>query len=224
MPSSSRIVFAEDLVGAAPWEPGPLEDNRRGGADRRRGFERRREEEEPPSAPPDPGYEDGLRDGIAQGVAQARREMEQREREQVAALAQRADALLGTMTAQLALLQQGFADEVVSLAVAIARSAVGSALSLRPDRVIPVVTEALEALADEQGRPVVRLHPDDAALLGEALGPLLAARGAQLVPDEAVPAGGCVAETPRASVDATLATRWRRAVAAIGRDDEWVDS
>jgi len=223
MPSSSRIVFAEDLVGAAPWQPGSLEDNRRGGADRRRGFERRRDEE-PPPPPPEPGYEDGLRDGTARGLAQAHREMEQRERERIAALAQRADALLGAMTAQLASLQQGFADEVVALAVAIARSAVGSALSLRPDRVIPVVTEALEALADEQGRPVVRLHPDDAALLGEALGPLLAARGAQLVADEAVPAGGCVVETPRASVDATLPTRWRRAVAAIGRDDEWVDS
>jgi flagellar biosynthesis/type III secretory pathway protein FliH len=38
-----------------------------------------------------------------------------------------------------------------------------------------------------------------------------------------VSAGGCVIETPRASVDATLQTRWRRTLAAIGRDDDWVD-
>ena len=29
MPSSSRIVFAEDLVGAAPWQPRTLEGERR---------------------------------------------------------------------------------------------------------------------------------------------------------------------------------------------------
>ena len=223
MRSSSRIVFAEDLVGATPWKPGALEGERRARADRRRGLERQPEPDPPPPAP-EPGYDDGLRAGIAQGREQAGREMAERERERLAEIAQRADALLGSLTAQLAMLQQGFADEVVGLAVAIARSAVGSALSLRPDRVIPLVNEALEALADERGRPVVRLHPDDAALLGEALGPLLAARGAQLVPDETVAAGGCIVETGRASVDATLATRWQRAVAAIGRDDAWVDA
>jgi flagellar biosynthesis/type III secretory pathway protein FliH len=47
---------------------------------------------------------------------------------------------------------------------------------------------------------------------------------AQLVADPGVGPGGCIIDTPRANVDGTLATRWRRSLAAIGRDDEWVET
>jgi len=213
MPSSSRIVFAEDVVGAAPWEPGRIE-----GAPRRR-FERRTE----PAEPRDPGFDEGLRQGFEQGVAHERARAAARERERLQDLARRTDQLIGATTAQLVALQQRVADDLVGLAVEIARRAVGAAIRLRPEHVTPVVLEALQTLAGEHARPVVRLHPEDAALLSDALDPLLAARGVQLVADPAVSPGGCVVETPRASVDATLQTRWRRTLAAIGRDDDWVD-
>jgi flagellar assembly protein FliH len=220
MPSSSRIVFAEDLVGASPWQPRTLEGERRSGAERRMGLGRRAEE---PPPPPPPVYEDGLRDGFVQGLAQARRESADTLRAQHDALARRADALIAEMTAQLAALQQSVAEEVTALAVEIARSAVGAALRIRPELIGPVAEEALAAIADEHGKPVLRLHPDDAVLVAELLAPALAARGAQLVPDPAVTPGGCRVETGRAGVDATLQTRWRRALAAIGRNDEWID-
>jgi flagellar assembly protein FliH len=228
--SSSRIVFAEDLVGAALWQPGVLECERRSGRDRRaRG---RRHSDDEPDAAPAPGYDDGVRDGlvrgieqgVAQGLEQARRESADAQRAQIEAIAARADALVASLTAQLARLQQSLADEVVTLAVEIARSAVGATLKLRAEIVAPVVADALAALVDEHGRPVLRVNPEDATLLGEHLEPLLAARGATLVPDPTVSPGGCVAETSRASVDATIQTRWRRAIAAIGRDDEWVQT
>jgi flagellar assembly protein FliH len=221
MPSSSRIVFAEDLVGAAPWQPRTLEGERRAGAERRMGLGRRADD--PQSRLP-PTYEDGLSEGMARGVVQARRESADAQRAQLEALAQRADGLIAALTAQLAALQQSVADEVTGLAVEIARSAVGGALRIRPELVGPVVAEALAAIADEHGKPVVRLHPDDAVLIEASLAPALAARGAQLVPDPALTPGGCRIETGRAGVDATLQTRWRRALAAIGRDDEWVDA
>jgi flagellar assembly protein FliH len=221
MHSSSRIVFAEDLVGAAPWTPGTLEGDRRAGTDRRAGSERRRHDVR---APESPTYEDGLRDGHARSLEQARLEAAEAMRLQREAFAARADALLDTLTAQLAGLQQSVADDVVGLATEIARSAVGSALRIRPDRVVTVVVDALAAIVDDHARPVLRLHPDDAARVAEALAPALAARGAQLVPDPTLTPGGCRVETGRAGVDATLQTRWRRALAAIGRDDEWIEA
>lgn len=223
--SSSRIVFAEDLVGAALWQPGVLDGDRRSGRDRR-GIGLR--DQDVPEEPPEPGYDDGVRDGLAQGFAQgleqARRESAEAQRAQREAVAARADALVASLVTQLAALQQSLADEVTGLAVEIARSAVGATLRLRAEIVAPAVADALAALVDEHGRPVLRVNPEDATLLGEHLEPLLAARGATLVPDPTVSPGGCVAETARASVDATIQTRWRRALAAIGRDDEWVET
>ena len=222
MPSSSRIVFAEDLVGATPWMPGALHGERRVGAERRAGVDRR--DPDAGAAPPPPTYEDGLRDGFERGREQARLEAQAEQRAAIEALARRGDALLEAMTAQFAALQQTVAEDLTGLAVEIARSAFGAALRLRGDAVAPVVAEAMAAIVDEHARPRVHLHPEDHALLGDTLAPMLAARGAQLVADAGVLRGGCRVETPRASVDATVQTRWQRAVAAIGRDDEWVDA
>ena len=218
MPSSSRIVFAEDLVAAEPWRPGELA----GGRPRLR--ERPGTDGAGAAAPPPPTYEDGLRDGYARGVDAARLELGQAHRLELEAIARRADALLAAFTGQLAEVQRAHADEVVALAVEIARSAFGAALRVRGDAVAPAVAAALAAIAEDHARPTIRLHPEDAALLGERLAPLLAARGAQLLADETIAVGGCRVETARASVDATVATRWRRALAAIGRDDEWVEA
>lgn len=220
MPSSSRIVFAEDLVGAAPWQPGALEGGDRRRGERRSPRDRRADDTE---APP-PTFDDGVRQGFEQGAAHERTQSAARERQRLAEIAARGDALLAEMTTQAAALQHRMADEVVGLAVAIARRIVGAAIAIKPDHVTPVVVEALRTLADEQSHPVVRLHPDDAALLAESLEPLLAARGATLLSDASVSPGGCLVDTPRASVDATLQTRWHRTLAAIGRDDEWVDA
>ena len=70
MPSSSRIVFSEDVVGASPWRPETIEGDRRNGNDRRSAADRRAADEKPP----EPSYEDGLRDGRAIGLEQARGE------------------------------------------------------------------------------------------------------------------------------------------------------
>ena len=220
MPSSSRIVFAEDLAEAAPWLPGALEGARAGLRERlAAGAER-----DAPDATRAPTYEDGLRDGYARGLEEARLEAAHARRLESEALARRADALLGALTGQLAEVQQAYADEVVSLAVEVARSAFGAALRVRDDAVVPAVVAALAALGDEHATATIRLHPDDAALVGEQLAPMLAARGAQLVADDSVEAGGCRVDTARSSVDATVATRWRRALAALGRDDAWVEA
>lgn len=212
-PSSSRIVFAEDLSGAAPWRPGPL------------GGEQARGPTAPePSAPAEPTYEDGLRDGFDKGLEHAREMTAEALRAQQADIAEQAAQLMGAFTGQLAALQQTLADSVIELAIEIARSATGTAIRIDADLISPAVHEALATIIDEQAKPVVRLNPYDASLLSEQLAPLLAARGAHLVPDASVSRGGCLVDTPRTHVDASMQTRWRRALAALGHDDAWVES
>ena len=219
MLSSSRIVFAEDLGVATPWRPCALEGERRAGAERRAAPERRAD-----ARPAGPSYEDGLRDGYARALEESRLQGEAARRAEIEAIAQRGDALVAALTEQLATLQTTLSGELVELGVEIARSAFGAALRVRDDAVVPAVNAALAAIVDERARPILRVHPDDALLLGEQLGPLLEARGAQLVPDASVLPGGCRVETPRQAVDATVQTRWRTALAALGRDDAWIEA
>jgi flagellar assembly protein FliH len=215
MPSSSRIVFAEDLGEASPWNPGPLAGGRPRG-ERRAALARR-------DAPaPGPTYEDGLRDGHAHGLETARRQLEDAHRAQAEADATRLDALFASLGAGLAELQQSLAADLIALAVEIARSAFGEALRVRQDAVEPAVRAALAALVGDQTTSVLHLHPDDLTRLGERLAPMLQARGVGIVPDPSLLPGGCRIETPRGSVDATVQTRWRHALAALGRDDDWV--
>jgi flagellar assembly protein FliH len=216
MPSSSRIVFAEDLTEVAPWQPGLLAGAKRAGPLHAATASRQ--------GSGDPTYEDGLRDGHARGLQDARSQARAAEQEALAAIARRGDALIGALTTQLAGLQQSVAEELTGLAVEIARNAFGAALRVRDDAVVPAVVAALAAIVEDSARPTIRLHPDDAALVGEQLAPMLAARGAQLVPDDGIVPGGCRVDTARGSVDATVQTRWRRALQAIGRDDAWVDA
>lgn len=219
MPSSSRIVFAEDLSGASPWKPGPLGGLGQGtkGASSRAGFET------PAEASP-PGYEEGLQEGFEKGLAHAREMTADALQAQHDEIALQGVQLIESMTRQLADLQQSMADAVGALAVEIARSATGAAVRLDIDMISPAVHEALAAIIDEHARPTVRLNPYDASLFSEHLAPTLSARNAHLVPDTSVGRGGCRIDTPKASVDATLKTRWQRALAALGKHDTWVDA
>ena len=218
-PSSSRIVFAEDLATAAPWKPGPL-----GGLHPDRKGHAPSKQAESANPAPEPGFEDGLREGFEKGLHHAQQMTAEAVRAQHLEFAQRADALIAALTDQLATLQQSVADSVIELAVEIARSATGAAIRIDADLISPAVRQALEAIVDEQARPTVRLNPYDASLMGEHLAPMLASRGAHLVPDPTVSRGGCRVDTPRASVDASLQTRWHYALAALGRSDTWVDA
>ena len=142
--------------------------------------------------------------------------------QQLDAIAERFDAIGARYAAQLDSIERTLADEVIGLAIALARQTVRGAIALRPDRIVPVVQEALEALVDEQARPTVHLHPDDLETVAAHLGDSLAARGGTLLPDASLSPGDCRVRTPACTVDATLAKRWRRALAALGRTEDWI--
>lgn len=224
MPSSSRIIAAEEIAQATPWQFRRLPGAR-------------------PSAPaaapaahatpdaagtpvPQPaddhdralvraGYDRGYRDGFEAGIRQA--EQRQREREAAAGgtLSQQVTALVDGAREELALQQEDIARATVDLAIALARRVVGASFELDPQRVVPVVREALGALVDARSAGTVHLHPEDHPLVEAALGAELRARGLEPLPDGAVRRGGCVLRTSTAEVDATLEGRWQRVLEAL---------
>jgi flagellar assembly protein FliH len=216
MLSSSRIVFSEDIGGVSPWQPkqfGTLEQPR-----------------DVATAPGGqaqalaPGYEDGLREGIQRGIAQARAEAEQLAMKAQEQAAQRVAAVVESATLALNDVQQHFADRVTQLALEIARSVTGLAIDLNIDLIGPAVQRALEVILEEGLKPVVRIHPSDAELFGEALAPLLTRHQASLLLDSEVERGGCLVDTPTGRVDATVAARWQDTLAGMGLQEPWVRS
>ena len=137
--------------------------------------------------------------------------------------AQQLHALVQNLQHALAGLDQAVADQLLSLALDIARQMLGQALVVRPALVLPVVEEAVRCVSHSEIGIRVRVHPEDAALLRAHLD-TGAGREWTIVEDRSLERGGCRVDTRNAEVDATLAGRWRRVLAALGSTDEWLAS
>ena len=67
----------------------------------------------------------------------------------------------------------------------------------------------------------VRVHPDDHALVAQGAAEVLAERGARLLSDHSIARGGCLVESDIGVIDASIAERWKRAVASLGCEESW---
>lgn len=152
------------------------------------------------------GYADGHREGLAAGEAV------------VARLA----TLLDNLQQALATIDQGVADQLLVLAVEIANQVLRQSLRLQPELLLPIVREAVTTLHAHHGQPLLFVHPDDATLIRSRLGDQLSHNNWRIIDDAALTPGGCRVELGASEVDATLETRWRRVVEAIGISDEWL--
>ena len=160
------------------------------------------------------GYEAGHREGIAAARAEAAR----------AAAAQTAklNGLISAVQQDVARLDAQIADSVLELAVIIARRIVGEALQVRPELLLGVVREALQLLGQARTPGRLLLHPEDAKLVREHLGEQCAAGGWNIIEDATIARGGCRLVNINGDLDATLATRWQRVLAAFGHGSDWL--
>ncbi len=164
------------------------------------------------------GYAEGLERGYAAGVERAGHQQREAEQQAGAVLSARIASLQVALEAEFQQVERSAADQVVTLALELARHALRATLAVRPETIVPVVQEALSDLFDERVRVHLHLNPRDAGLVRAELGERLDARHCEIVADASIEPGGCRARTARAEIDATVATRWRRTLAAIGRD------
>jgi flagellar assembly protein FliH len=152
--------------------------------------------------------------GREQGALEATRAAQQVR----AGHAERMGQVIGNLQAALDDLAGRGADALLDLSLEVARQVLRRELALQRDAALPVVREALALVADHAAHPRVHLSPQDYDLVSAELEADAALRGCRLVADAGVPPGGCRIETPQGEIDATLETRWRRVVAALGAD------
>src|SRR5690349_4940903 len=214
----ARFIPREELSSFATWSPGDLSSARTGTSPATR------VEAEPSVDPAEQhalavraarqaGYQEGYRDGLV-----ALEGFKQSFASQTTA---QVGALVRSVGEQLDALQQEMARAVAATAAALARQVLRSELTMRPEAVATVAEQAIAALLPSARHIVLRVHPDDHALIAAHSADAIAARGARLVSDPAIERGGCRIESDIGLVDATIEERWRRAVAALGSDLPW---
>lgn len=150
------------------------------------------------------GYAAGYESGFTEGKAQAGTEVA------------RLQALADNLREQLTSLDQEIAEELLKVAVEIAGQVLRQTLRTAPESILPIVREAVATMPLHHGHPALYVNPVDAALIREHLGEQMAHNGWRIIEDSSIEAGGCRAESGTSEVDATLATRWKRVLEAIG--------
>ncbi|MGP1675541.1 MAG: flagellar assembly protein FliH [Burkholderiales bacterium] len=153
------------------------------------------------------GYAAGMREGSERAAAETLRLQSI-----VAALAQESRQL-----------DQGVADELLALGLAISKQVLRHALQLHPELILAVVNEVLGQLPLAHQRARLILHPEDATLVRQSLGERLQQSGWEIIENGEISRGGCRLEAAECEIDATLERRWQRVVDAIGNGHAWIE-
>ena len=156
-------------------------------------------------------HEEGYAAGYEEGIAEARQ------------IAERIDAMMSDLQQSLDQIDQAIAEQLLATAVGIAQQVVRQSLHIKPELLLPVVREAIDALYPLSGNPMLYVHPDDAELIRTHLGEALEHKNWRIVEDHSLSPGGCRIEHGGSEVDATKETRWRRVIEAMGITEAWLE-
>jgi flagellar assembly protein FliH len=153
------------------------------------------------------GFAAGMRDGRAQGEA----------------FSQHMKDLLTELERSLQRFEGAMAEDILALALEIARQLVRQSIRANPEMILAVVREAIESLPQLTEHPVLILHPEDANTVRQMLAYEYQESVWRVIEDPHMERGGCRVETSESEIDATLEGRWKRIVAALGSDASWND-
>lgn len=168
------------------------------------------------------GHAEGRAEGLAQGVAEGRAQGLAQGRAEAAAEIARLRQVTGQLESEIARADQAIANDVLDLALDLSRAMLKTALTVRPELVAPIVSEAIRYLPSLQQPALLLLNPADAAIVRAQMHDELDKAGWRLVEDELIQRGGCRIDTATNQIDATIGTRWQRLTEALGKQSEWL--
>jgi len=146
------------------------------------------------------GFEQGQAEGYSKGLADGQAE--------IAEKAVHFSAIISTLASPLEELDKDVEDEIVTLAMMVARHLIRRELKLDPTHVISAIRQAVDILPVATKNIAVFLHPEDAALVRESL--TLSDEDEQrwkIVEDPMLSRGGCKLETDYSRIDASVESR-----------------
>lgn len=163
-------------------------------------------------------YEEAFAKGRAEGLASIEREMRP-QLQQLQTRIDRFDSIVGTLAQPLQKLDVEVEDQLMQLALTVARHLIRRELRIEPSQVIAIIRETV-ALLPASARDVrVHLHPEDAAIVREKLATPTGERAWTIAEDPVMSRGGCRVTTETAQIDARLETRIGSVVNALLGDE-----
>lgn len=162
------------------------------------------------------GYEVGFESGRADGLKAGRAAAAEETRLTAALMAQAMARLDGAASD----LEQAVADELLALAVEIARKVVNQAIVVQPEAILVTIREALAQMPPQHA--MIHLNTEDAALLRSHAGEQLTRVGHRIQEDPQLRRGDVVMDAGGAHLDSRLATRWQRVIATLDQDAPWL--
>lgn len=135
----------------------------------------------------------------------------------------RLNQLMSALDGALSQFDEALSQNLLSLSLDIAKQMLREALRVRPELVLPVIREAVNSLPQASQHPHLKLHPEDAALVRSLMADELNHFHWKLIEDSRMERGGCRVETTNSEIDATMESRWKRILVALGSEGAWLE-
>jgi flagellar assembly protein FliH len=127
----------------------------------------------------------------------------------------RLDAMLQSIARPFAEMEAQAENQLVTMALTVARHLVRRELRIDPTQVIAIIRSTVALLPTAAREVRVHLHPEDAAVVRERLSEPRSERAWTIVEDPITTRGGCRVTTDTAHIDARLETRIGAAITAV---------
>lgn len=161
------------------------------------------------------GHAEGLAEGRARGLEEGRAQAAS-EREAFRQLAE-------SFASEVVRADDVIAEDLLKLALDVAKAMLKTALNVQPELVLPIVGESIRYLTSLQHPALLFLHADDAPIVREHMGDELSKAGWRIATDAHVARGGCRIETASNQIDASINGRWERIAAGLGQNSAWLE-
>ena len=159
-------------------------------------------------------YTRGVQEGFTVGMANAH-ELVQDDKQHFL-------RLMDAFSLALEQSDEKIANDVLALALDIAKSMLKVKLNIDPAILLPVVMDAIHYLPHIQQPARILVHRDDAQMLREYMADEIASQQWQVQEDHNIERGGCMIETGANQIDASNALRWKRISEALAQNNDWL--
>ena len=169
-------------------------------------------------------HEEARLSGYEAGLAEGRTAGEKAVREAAETNAQRYGALISNLEAALTEVEQSVAEQLLALAIEIAAQVTRGNIAANPEVLLPIIREAIASLPLHHAHLTLRLNPADAEHIRPQLAEQFAQTSTQIIEDREISPGGCLLHAGTSEVDASIETRWKRVLEAIGTEPQkWLN-
>lgn len=154
-------------------------------------------------------YQEGLKAGFDEGLKKAQHEITVR--------CENLDKILKFLNRPLDDLDEIVTEQLFHLSMAVTGQIIRRELHTEPGQIVAVVREAMASLPIAERKVNIYLHPEDVALVSEALSLNHddESQPWQLIDDPLLSRGGCRLQAGQSYIDASVETRLNRIIASL---------